>query len=62
MTLAIDITVGCGLSNKVHHEFLPKRLITLKGSLQWKNDLDLYITLVLVMKIGICDLMIFRLV
>ena len=33
-----------------------------KGSLQWKNDLGLYFTLVLVMKIGMCDLMIFRLV
>ena len=32
------------------------------GSLQWKNDLGLYFTLVLVMKIGMCDLMIFRLV
>ena len=30
-----------------------------KGSLQWKNDLGLYFTLVLVMKIGMCDLMIF---
>ena len=36
--------------------------IKLKGSLQWKNDLGLYFTLVLVMKIGMCDLMIFRLV
>ena len=34
----------------------------LKGSLQWKNDLGLYFTLVLVMKIGMCDLMIFCLV
>ena len=33
-----------------------------KGSLQWKNDLGLYFTLVLVMKIGMYDLMIFRLV
>ena len=32
-----------------------------KGSLQWKIDLGLYFTLVLVMKIGMCDLMIFRL-
>ena len=30
--------------------------------LQWKNDLGLYFTLVLVMKIGMCDLMIIRLV
>ena len=30
-----------------------------KGSLQWKNDLGSYISLVLVMKIGMCDLVIF---
>ena len=34
----------------------------IKGSLQWKNDLGLYFTLVLVMKIGMCDLIIFCLV
>ena len=34
----------------------------IKGSLQWKNDLGLYFSLVLVMKIGMCDLVIFRLV
>ena len=34
----------------------------LKGELQWKNDLGLYFSLVLVMKIGMCDLVIFRLV
>ena len=34
----------------------------LKGRLQWKNDLGLYFSLVLVMKIGMCDLVIFRLV
>ena len=33
-----------------------------KGRLQWKNDLGLYFSLVLVMKIGMCDLVIFRLV
>ena len=33
-----------------------------KGSLQWKNDLGLYFSLVLVMKIDVCDLVIFRLV
>ena len=32
------------------------------GSLQWKNDLGLYFSLVLEMKIGICDLVIFCLV
>ena len=30
----------------------------LKGSVQWKNDLGLYCRLVLVMKIGMCDLVI----
>ena len=34
----------------------------IKGSLQWKIDLGLYFTLVLVMKFGMCGLMIFRLV
>ena len=34
----------------------------IKGELQWKNDLGLYFNLVLVMKIGMCDLVIFRLV
>ena len=38
------------------------QLAFFKGSLQWKNDLGLYFTLVLVMKIGMCDLMIFHLV
>ena len=33
-----------------------------KGELQWKNDLGLYFSLVLVMKIGMCDSVIFRLV
>ena len=32
---------------------------SLKDSLQWKNDLGLYFSLVLVMKIGMCDLVIF---
>ena len=35
---------------------------TIKGELQWKNDLGLYFSLVLVMKIGMCDSVIFRLV
>ena len=30
-----------------------------KGSVQWKNDLGLYCSLVLVMNIGMCDLVIF---
>ena len=34
----------------------------LKGRLQWKNDLGLYFSFVLVMKIGMCDLVILRLV
>ena len=34
----------------------------IKGELQWKNDLGLYFSLVLVMKIGMCDLVIFHLV
>ena len=46
----------------VHHYQLKIERHQLKGSLQWKNDLGLYFTLVLVMKIGMCDLMIFRLV
>ena len=33
-----------------------------KGELQWKNDLGLYFSLVLVMKNGMCDSVIFRLV
>ena len=33
-----------------------------KGSVQWKNDLDLYFSLVLVMNIGMCDLVILCLV
>ena len=33
-----------------------------KDNLQWKNDLGLYFSLVLVMKIGMYDLVIFRLV
>ena len=45
---AIDVCVPCPC--------------TFKGSLQWKNDLRLYFTLVLVMKIDMCDLMIFPLV
>ena len=36
--------------------------VHIKGSLQWKNDLGLYFSLVLVMKMGMCDLVIFRLV
>ena len=42
--------------------FIEMKQQCFKGSLQWKNDLGLYFTLVLVMKIGMCDLMIFRLV
>ena len=34
----------------------------LKGSVQWKNDLGLYCSLVLVMNIGMCDLVILCLV
>ena len=34
-----------------------ERLLKMKSSLQWKNDWGLYLTLVLVMKIGMCDLM-----
>ena len=37
-------------------------ILDFKGRLQWKNDLGLYFSLVLVMKIGMCDLVIFRLV
>ena len=37
-------------------------VLSIKGDLQLKNDLDLYFTLVLVMKIGMCDLMVFCLV
>ena len=33
-----------------------------KGSVQWKNDLGLYCSLVLVMNIGMCDLVILCLV
>ena len=33
-----------------------------KGGLQWKNDLDLYSSLVLLMNIGMGDLVILRLV
>ena len=39
-----------------------KKITKFKGRLQWKNDLGLYFSLVLVMKIGMCDLVIFRLV
>ena len=41
---------------------LLKRIFKHKGELQWKNDLGLYFSLVLVMKIGMCDFVIFRLV
>ena len=34
----------------------------LKGSVQWKNDLGLYCSLVIVMNIGMCDLVILCLV
>ena len=43
--------------SKLQHKYLH-----VKGRLQWKNDLGLYFSLVLVMKIGMCDLVIFRLV
>ena len=45
-------------------KFLPRKFpySTLKGSVQWKNDLGLYCSLVLVMNIGMCDLMILCLV
>ena len=33
-----------------------------KGSVQWKNDLGLYCSLVLVLNIGMCDLVILQLV
>ena len=33
-----------------------------KGSVQWKNDLGLFCSLVLVMNIGMCDLVILQLV
>ena len=46
---------------KLLWKFIYKEKVV-KDSLQWKNDLGLYFTLVLVMKIGMCDLMIFRLV
>ena len=35
---------------------------SVKGSVQWKNDLGLYCSLVLVMNIGMCDLVILCLV
>ena len=46
-------------------DMLPIRIVEkegFKGSLQWKNELGLYFTLVLVMKIGMCHLMTFHLV
>ena len=42
--------------------FLKKRIMHELENLQWKNDLCLYFSLVLVMKIGMCDLVIFHLV
>ena len=36
--------------------------VKFKGSVQWKNDLGLYCSLVLVMNIGMCDFVILCLV